>query len=265
MVPQRAITVDQLALPPEVQALCSEADGLVLVAGGRGSGRSTLLTSFIDLINRTRSEHVITVESQIEFLHENKRSFISQREVRGDSEALAAAVRAAAHEEPDVLLIEELRTSELVTLALESSQGGRLVLASITGSSTSAAIARLIEMFPAEGRSKIQASLAASLRGVVTQVLLRRVRGGIVVAREVLLNTSAVADLILEGRIGQLPAAVDHGRSAGMVSLAETLGALVRDGIVHPSHAFRKAPDREQFLAILRRNGVDPSIAERPA
>ena len=265
LVPPRAIAADQLALPAEVQALCSEADGLVLVAGGRGSGKSTLLTSFVDLINRTRSDHVITTESQIDFLHENKRSFISQREIRGDADAVAAAVRAATREDPDVLIIEDLRTPELVTLALETAQTGRLVFASVPAPSALSAVERMIEMFPPERREKLQASLAGTLRGIVSQVLLRRLRGGRVAAREVLLNTPAVANLILEGKTFQLPAALEGGRKLGMMPLAESLAALVREGVVHPSHAYRKAPNREQFLSILRRDGLDTSVAERLA
>jgi len=265
MVPQRAISADQLGLPAEVQALCSEADGLVLVAGGRGSGRSTLLTSFVDLINRTRSEHVITAETQIEFLHENRRSFISQREVRGDADAMTAAVRAASREEPDVLIVEDLRTPELVTLALEGAQAGRLIFASVPAPSAVSAVERMIEMFPPERREKAQMLLAGTLRGVVSQVLLRKLRGGRVAAREVLLNTLAVANLIREGKTFQLPAALESGRRFGMMPLAESLATLVREGTVHPSHAYRKAPNREQFLAILRRDGVDTSTAERLA
>jgi twitching motility protein PilT len=265
MVPQRAISADQLVLPAEVQALCSEADGLVLVAGGRGSGKSTLLTSFVDLINRTRSDHVIAVESQIEFLHENRRSFVSQREIRGDADAVAAAVRAAFREDPDVLIIEDLRSPELVSLALDAAQSGRLVFGSISAPSAVSGIERIIEMFPPERREKAQALLAASLRGVISQVLLRKLRGGRVAAREVLLNTAEVANLILEGKAFQLPAAVEGGRRHGMMPLAESLATLVREGVVHPSHAYRKAPNRDQFLAALRRDGGDTAIAERLA
>ena len=265
MVPQRAISADQLAVPAEVQALCSESDGLVLVAGGRGSGTSTLLTSFVDLINRTRSDHVITTESEVVFLHENKRSFVSQREIGGDADAMAAAVRAAAREDPDVLVIEELRTPELVTLALDGAEAGRLVFAAIPAPSAVAAIERIFEMFPPERREKMQALLAGALRGIVSQVILRKLRGGRVAAREVLLNTPAVASLILEGRTFQLPAALESGRRHGMMPLAESLATLVREGTVHPSHAYRRAPNREQFLAILRRDGLDTSIAERLA
>jgi twitching motility protein PilT len=264
MLPARAISADQLALPAEVQGLCSEADGLVLVAGIRGSGKSTLLTSFVDLINRTRSDHVITIEPQIEFVHENRRSFISQREVRGEAESVAA-VRAACREDPDVLVIEDLRTPELVSLALEAVEAGRLIFASVPAASAVATIERIVEMFPPERREKVQWSLAGALRGIVSQVLLRKLRGGRAAAREVLLNTPAVANVILEGKFSQLPAAIESGRRLGMMPFAESLAALVREGVVHPSHAYRKAPNREQFLAILRREGVDASIAERLA
>ena len=262
MVPARAISADQLGLSAEVQALCSEADGLILVTGARGSGKSTLLTSFVDLINRTRSDHIITTEPQIDFVHEHKRSFISQREVRGE-DAMVSAVRAACREEPDVLIVEDLRTQELAALALDAAESGRLVFASVPGLSTPAALERLIELFPADRREKVQASLAGTLRGIVSQVLLRKLRGGRVAAREVLINTPAVAGLIMEGKMFQLPAALENGRAAGMISFADSLASLVREGTVHPAHAHRKAPNRDQFMAALRRSGVDTVIAER--
>jgi twitching motility protein PilT len=262
MVPARAIAADQLGLSAEVQALCSEADGVVLVTGGRDSGRSTLLTSFVDLINRTRADHIITIESQIDFVHESKRSFISQREVRGE-DAMVGAVRSACREEPDVLVIEDIRSHDVASLALEAADAGRLVFASVPGVSTSSAIERLIELFPADRREKAQASLAGSVRAVVAQVLLRKLRGGRVAAREVLLNTPAVAGLIMEGKTFQLSSAIENGRRVGMMSFAESLASLVREGVVHPSHAYRKAPSREQLIAALDRDGVDTSIAER--
>ena len=262
MVPARAIAADQLGLSAEVQALCSEADGVVLVTGGRDSGRSTLLTSFVDLINRTRADHIITIESQIDFVHESKRSFISQREVRGE-DAMVGAVRSACREEPDVLVIEDIRSHDVASLALEAADAGRLVFASVPGVSTSSAIERLIELFPADRREKAQASLAGSVRGVVAQVLLRKLRGGRVAAREVLMNTPAVAGLIMEGKTFQLSSAIENDRRVGMMSFAESLASLVREGVVHPSHAYRKAPSREQLIAALHRDGVDTSIAER--
>jgi twitching motility protein PilT len=265
MVPARAIAADQLGLASELQALSTEADGLVLVAGGPDSGRSTLLTSFVDLINRTRSDFVIALESHIGFFHENKRSFISQREVRGGAEGMAAALRSAMREDPDVLVVEDLRTPELIALALEAAHAGKLVFASITAATAAGAVERVLEAFPPDRREKALATLASTLRGVMAQVLLRRLKGGRVAAREVLVNTPAVASLILDGRTSQLHTALESGHRYGMMTFAESLARLVREGVVHPSHAFRKAPDREQFLAAIKRDGVDATIAERLA
>jgi len=262
MIPPKAISADQLGLSAEVQALCAQPDGLVLVTGARASGKSTLLSAFVDLINRTRSDHVITIESQIGFVHESRKSFVSQREVRGDS---ASAVRSAFREDPDVLVIEDLRTSEIVSAALEAAESGRLVFGSVSAVSTVAAVDRLIEMFPPDRRPQAQTSLASALRGVVAQTLLRKVKGGRIPAREVLLNTPAVASLILEAKTFQLPVALASGRRHGMMPFADSMASLVREGTVHAAEAYRKTPDRDALLAALRRDGVDTSFAERLA
>ena len=265
MIPPKAISADQLGIAPEVQALCAQPDGLVVVTGTRASGKSTLLSAFVDLINRTRSDHVITLESQIGFVHESRKSFVSQREVRGDSETAAHALRSAFREDPDVLVIEDMRTPEIVSAAFEAAESGRLVFGSVSAPSTVAALDRIIEMFPLDRRAQAQTSLAGALRGVVAQALLRKVRGGRVAAHEILLNTPAVASLILEGKTFQLPVALDSGRRHGMMPLADALASLVRDGTVHAAEAYRKAPDRDALLAALRREGVDTSFAERLA
>ncbi len=265
MFPPRAISADQLALTPEVQALCQQSDGLVLVTGARASGKSTLLNAFVDLINRTRSDHLITIESQIGFVHESRRSFISQRETRGDAELAATFARAALREDPDVMMIEDLKSTEIVAAALEAAESGRLVLASVSASSTIGALERLIEVFPADRRAKARTSLATALRGVVAQVLLRRVKGGRIAAREILLNTPAVSQLVLEGKMFQLPVALDSGRRHGMVPLTDSLAAHVRDGTVHVAEAYRKALDRAALVALLKREGIDTSFAERLA
>jgi twitching motility protein PilT len=252
-------------LTPEVQALCAQPDGLVLVTGARASGKSTLLSAFVDLINRTRSDHVITIEPEIGFVHESRRSFVSQREVRGDGEGAVAAVRSALREDPDVIVIDDLRTPEVAAMALEAAEGGRLVFASAVATSTVTAIEHLIELFPPDRRAQAQASLAGALRGVVSQVLLRKVRGGRIAAREVLLNTPSVASLILEGKMFQLPVALDSGRRHGMIPLSDALAVLVREGVVHEAEAYRKAFDREALLAVLKRQGVDTTFAERLA
>jgi twitching motility protein PilT len=265
MFPPRAISADQLGLTPEVQALCQQSDGLVLVAGARASGKSTLLNAFVDLINRTRSDHVITIESQIGFVHESRRSFISQRESRGDSELAATYARAALREDPDVMMIEDLKSAELVSAALEAAESGRLVIASVPAASTIGAIERLIELFPADRRARARASLATALRGVIAQVLLRRVTGGRAAAREILLNTPAVSQLVLEGKMFQLPVALDSGRRHGMVPLTDSLAAHVREGTVQVAEAYRKALDRAALVAVLKRDGIDTSFVERLA
>jgi twitching motility protein PilT len=265
MVPPRAILADQLALTPEVRALCTQSDGLVIVTGPRASGKSTLLSAFVDLINRTSSDHVITIESQITFAHESRRSFVSQREVRGDADAVVSAVRAALREDPDVLLIEDLRSAEVAAAAFEAAESGRLVFGSLPGASTGAALARLIEMFPPERRAQAQAALAGALRGVVAQVLLRRSKGGRIAAREILVNTPAVAALIEEGKIGQLPAAMESGRRHGMMPLNDALASFVRDGSVNMTEAYLKAFDKDGLLAALERHGGDTSMVERLA
>ncbi len=265
MFPQRAIAGDQSALPQEVQALCEQSDGLVLITGGRASGKSTLLNAFVDLINNTRSDHVITVESQIGFVHESRRSFVSQRESRGDSELAAAFARTAVHEDPDVMVIEDLKTPDLVAAALDAAESGRLVLASVSAPSTSAALERLIELFPNDRREKIRASLAGALRGVVGQVLLRKAKGGRIAAREILVNTPAVATLLREGDTSQLPSTLEGGRHHGMVPLTDSLAAQVREGTVHATEAYRKAPDRSALLEALKRDGIDTAFADRLA
>jgi twitching motility protein PilT len=265
MIPARAISAEQLGLSREIQGLCAEADGLVLVAGPRSSGKSTLISAFVDLINRTRSEYIITIENQIKFVHENRGSLVSQREVRGDRSELLKVARAALRENPDVLVIEDFGSPEIVMLALEAAQSGHLVIGSLTGHTATDAVDRVIDETPPERRAKVQLGLAENLRGIVAQALLRKSGGGRVAAREVLLNTSAVATLIAEGKTSQLPMAIDSGRKHGMVALNDALVAFVKGGIVDSREAYRQAADQQGFLALLKRQGIDTSFVERLA
>jgi twitching motility protein PilT len=265
MLPARALSVEQLGLSRAIQALCAEAEGLVLVTGPRASGKRTLVSAFVDLVNRTRADHVITLEHQIVFVHESRRSFVSQRELRGSSEALAAAAREALREGPDVLVIEDLRSPELAAVALEAAELGLLVFAGLSAPGATAAIERLIDQAPAERRAQLQASLAGVLRGVVAQVLVRKIGGGRLAAREVLLNTRAVAALIAEGRTFELAHAFEGGRRLGMTTLNDALVDAVRAGTVDPAEAYRRAHDREGLLTQLRREGIDTAFVERLA
>jgi twitching motility protein PilT len=265
MIPPRALSADQLGLSREIQALCGEPEGLVLVAGPRASGKSTLIAAFVDLINRTRSDHVITLESRIKVVHENRSSLVSQREVRGDATELLGAMQAALRENPDVIVIEDLRAPDVIVAALEAAGSGHLVIGGMAAHSATSALERVVDQVPLDRRRSVQALLAESLRGVVAQVLLRKTGGGRIAARELLLNSPSVAQLVGEGKVSQVPLAMEGGRRIGMVPLADALAAFVQSGAVDVREAWRKAADRPALINALRREGIDTSFAERLA
>ena len=264
MMPVRAVSAEQLGLSSEVQSLALEAGGLVLVAGSRLSGKRTMISALVDLINHTRRDHVITIESEINVVHERGTSFISQREVRGSYDDVDRVARAALREDPDVLVVESMRTAPLINVALEAAASGQLVIGGFPAHNTTAAVDRIINLYPPENRRQVQLAMAENLRGIVAQVLLRKTGGGRLPAREVLLNTPAVAGIIAEGRTSQLPAAIEGGRRQGMVPLNDSLAAFVQSGAVDVREAYRRAADRAGFLALLKRLGLDTVAIERP-
>ena len=264
MMPVRAVSAEQLGLSSEVQSLALEAGGLVLVAGSRLSGKRTMISALVDLINHTRRDHVITIESEINVVHERGTSFISQREVRGSYDDVDRVARAALREDPDVLVVESMRTAPLINVALEAAASGQLVIGGFPAHNTTAAVDRIINLYPPENRRQVQLAMAENLRGIVAQVLLRKTGGGRLPAREVLLNTPAVAGIIAEGRTSQLPAAIEGGRRQGMVPLNDSLAAFVQSGAVDIREAYRRAADRAGFLAVLKRLGLDTVAIERP-
>ena len=265
LMPTRSVSADEVGLPKQMQSLAIEPEGLVLIAGMRSSGKRTTMAAFVDLMNRTRRDHIITIEREITIQHERGNSFISQREVRGNDEDLLAAVRAALREDPDVLVVEELRTGALMNLALEAAAAGRLVVGGFTAHTTTGAIDRIIDMYAPEQQRQVQMALAHAMRGVVAQVLLRKTGGGRLPAREVLLNTPAVSSAIAEGKTSQLPMAIEGGRGHGMMPLNDALVGLVRNGSVEVRDAYRHSPDRPGFLSALNRQGIDTSFAEHLA
>ena len=265
LIPTRLTTVDQLGLPRDIQALCAESDGLVLVTGPRMSGKSTLTSALVDLINRTRASYLISLESEIKFLHQNRKAIVSQREVRSDPDAMLTQARAALRENPDVLVIDDLKTPELAALALDAADSGHLVIATMTAPTTGAAVARLIDSVPFDRQTQAALTLSESLRAAVAQVLLRKAGGGRVAARELLLNTPSVAALIAEGKWSQIPLAIDSGRKHGMVPMNDALLAFVQSGAVDAREGYRKAYDRLAFVEQLRREGIDTSFVERLA
>jgi len=261
----RSVSVDQLGLPSVVQGLASEPEGLVLVAGPRSSGKRTLISAFVDLINRTRRDHVITIEREINIVHERGSSFISQREMRGNDDDLLAAARAALREDPDVLVIEDLRPAGLMDVAFEASASSHLVVGGFSAHTATGTVERIIDLYAPDHRRQVQLALAGNLRGVVAQALLKKRSGGRVAAREVLLNTPAVSSVIAEGKTSQLPMAIESGRRYGMMPLNDALVSLVQQGVVDGREAYRCASDRHGLLAALKLQGLDTSFAERLA
>jgi twitching motility protein PilT len=264
IIPARPVSTEQLGLPREVESLALEPGGLVLIAGPRLSGKRTTISALVDFMNRTRHDHVITIERELNVIHGSGTSIVSQREARGWGDDVEGVVRAALREDPDVLVIESLHTAALVDVAFEAAASGRLVIGGLPAHDTASAIDRVINLYPAEKRRHVQVALAENLRGVVAQVLVGKVGGGRVAAREVLFNTPAVASVIADGRTSQLPMAIDAGRGRGMRRLNDALASLVQGGGVDIREAYRKAADRKGFLAKLKRLGIDASTLDEP-
>jgi twitching motility protein PilT len=265
MIATRAATAEQLGLTREVQALATEPQGLVLVAGPRASGKSTLISALVDVVNRQRAEFVITLERQLRLVHDNKSALISQREIRGGADDSVAATRAALRENPDVLVVDDLVAPPMLPLLLTAASEGLLVFVSMTAPSTANAVQRFVELAPPEMRKAVENAMAESFRGAVAQVLLKKAGGGLVAAREVLLATAPVTRVISEGQLGQLPLTLENGHKHGMVSFTDVLTEYVRGGTVDLREAFRKAPDRNRLIELLKREGVDTSVVERLA
>jgi twitching motility protein PilT len=263
LMPVRTVSVEQLGLSREIQSLASEPDGLVLITGSRSSGKRTLMSSLVDLINHTRRDHVITIEREVNIVHERNSSFVSQREVRGDDDQVLTAARAALREDPDVLVLEQIRTAPLMNVAIEAAASGHLVIAGLSARNSTDSIDRILSLFVPEEARRVQLALADNLRGVVAQVLLPKIGGGRIAAREVLLNTPAVAPLIAEGKTSHLPMAIEGGRRSGMVPLTDSLVRFVEDGLVDLREAYRYVTDRPAFVTLLKRQGVDTSAVER--
>jgi twitching motility protein PilT len=263
IMPTRAVTSQQLGLSREIQELAAESEGLVLVAGPRSSGKRTLMSALVDLINRTRHAHVITIEREINIVHERGLSFVSQREAHGGADEMLELARAALREDPDVLVLESVRSAELMNLALDAAASGRLVICGFPAHNATGAVDGIIDLFPPDARRQVQIALAQNLRGVIVQVLLNKTGGGRLAARELLLNTPAVAGVISEGKTSQLPLVIEGGRKHGMVPLNDALAGFVQSGAVELREAFQRSQDRMGFLAILQRQGIDTSSLER--
>ncbi len=269
IIPAKVVSVEQLGISEEVQKLCYLTRGLVLVTGPTGSGKSTTLCSLIDLINRKRSEHVITIEDPIEFVHENKQCIITQRQVGVHTGSFKTALRAALREDPDIVLVGELRDLETVSIAIETAETGHLVFATLHTTSAAGTIDRLIDQFPPDRQEQVRAMLSESLRGVISQTLCKKVGGGRVAAREVLLSIPSIANLIREGKTFQIASVIQTSKRLGMVTLNDALIDLVDAGQVEAKEAYMKANDKTGFAHMLRNRGMEVSFldptAEPPA
>jgi twitching motility protein PilT len=246
-IPFEVLTTEQIGLSPEIVELCWLPKGLVLVTGPTGSGKSTTLAALVDFINRNRSDHIITIEDPIEFVHTNKKCLITQREIGAHTGSFKTALRAALREDPDVVLVGELRDLETVAIAMETAETGHLVFGTLHTTSAAGTVDRIIDQFPAGEQAQIRSMLAESLRGVVAQMLCKKVGGGRVPAFEFLLSTPAVANLIREGKTEQLPSVMQTGKSMGMQTMNDHLLELVKTGLVTPREAYVKSTHKRHL------------------
>lgn len=241
VIPDTVLSMDDLGLEEAFKRLAMLPNGLVLVTGPTGSGKSTTLAALLDHINGHRFEHILTIEDPVEFVHSSKRCLVNQREVHRDTHSFADALRSALREDPDVILVGELRDIETIRLALTAAETGHLVLGTLHTTSAAKTIDRIIDVFPGEEKSMVRSMLSESLQAVVSQTLLKRQEGGRVAAHEILIATSAVRNLIREDKVAQIYSTIQTSAVAGMCTLDTSLARLVRQGIVDPDEARARA------------------------
>jgi len=250
VIPAQVVSVEQLGISKEVQQLCFLTKGLVLVTGPTGSGKST-----VDLVNRMRTDHIITIEDPIEFVHENKKCLITQRQVGVHTDSFKSALRAALREDPDIVLVGEMRDLETIAIAIETAETGHLVFGTLHTTTASSTVDRIIDQFPADRQAQIRVMLSESLKGVVSQTLCKRLSGGRVAAREILLTTPAVSNLIREGKTFQIPSIMQTSKQLGMVTLNDALLDLVERKEISPDEAYMKSVEKAGLQASLKAKG----------
>jgi len=257
VIPSRILTAEEMGLSKEILELCFLSKGLVLVTGPTGSGKSTTLTALIDHINRNRTDHIITIEDPIEFVHENRKCLINQRQVGEHTGSFKDALRAALREDPDVVLIGEMRDLETVSIAIETAETGHLVFGTLHTSSAASTVDRIIDQFPADRQDQIRVMLASSLKGVISQTLCRKTGGGRVPALEVMMGTSPIQNLIREAKVFQIPSTIQTSRKQGMCLMNDSLLDLVRRKVVEPQEAYAKAVDKTGLASMFAANGIE--------
>jgi twitching motility protein PilT len=260
VIPNKVRTADEMGLSREVQNLCYLTRGLVVVTGPTGSGKSTTLASLVDLINTTRTDHIITIEDPIEFVHPSKKCLVTQRQVGLHTRSFKHALRAALREDPDIILVGEMRDLETVSIAIETAETGHLVFGTLHTTTAASTIDRIIDQFPPDRQSQVRVMLSESLRGVIAQTLCKKVGGGRVAAREILLSIPAVSNLIREGKTFQIPSIMQTNRKTGMVTLNDALMELVDAGLVEPKEAYMKAVEKTGLAAAMKAKKHDLSF-----
>jgi twitching motility protein PilT len=260
LIPSKILTFEQLSLPPSIKKFCQLPKGLVLVTGPTGSGKSTTLAAMIDYINKNRTDHIITIEDPIEFVHQNQRCLINQREVHQHTLGFKAALRAALREDPDIVLVGEMRDLETTHIAIETAETGHLVFGTLHTTTAVSTVDRLIDQFPSNQQQQIRTMLAAALKGVVAQNLLKKKGGGRVAALEVLVCNAAVASLIRDAKTAQIMSIMQTAKREGMTLLNEELARFVKDDVIDPVEAYMKAVDKEGLLKSFESSGVQFTV-----
>jgi twitching motility protein PilT len=255
-IPIEIIPAEKLGLQQSLLDLCYLTKGLVVVTGPTGSGKSTTLASMIDYINKNRTDHIITIEDPIEFVHKNNKCLINQREVGLHTQSFKNALRAALREDPDVVLVGEMRDLETIAIAIETAETGHLVFGTLHTTTAVSTVDRVIDQFPADRQEQIRVMLSEALKGVIAQVLCKKVGGGRVAAMEVLLGNHAVASLIREGKTFQIPSVMQTAKGQGMITMNDSLLMLVQKKLVEPKEAWMKSVDKSGLLQMFKNAGI---------
>jgi twitching motility protein PilT len=258
LIPSTIMTADQLGLPPVITQLAMLQKGLVLVTGPTGSGKSTTLAAIVDYANKHRKDHIITVEDPVEFVHRSQGCIVNHREVGRHTRSFATALRAALREDPDIILVGEMRDLETIQLAIEAAATGHLVFGTLHTQSASKTVDRIIDVFPANQQAQIRSTLADSLKAVVAQTLFKRIDvKGRCAALEILMCMPACANLIRESKTFQIPSVIQTGRKYGMQALDSAIEDLLKRGWVSPEEAYSKSIDKSKFIQYLSHKPVD--------
>ncbi len=262
VIPSEILTAEDLNLSSHVLDLCMLNKGLVLVTGPTGSGKSTTLCAMVDYINKKRADHVITIEDPIEFVHENQRCLMNQREVGTHTSGFKRALRAALREDPDIILVGEMRDLETIAIAIETAETGHLVFGTLHTTTAVSTVDRIVDQFPADRQAQVRTMLSESLKGVIAQTLCKKIGGGRVAALEVLIGIPSIANLVREGKTFQIPSIMQTGKKHGMITLNDALMNLVKEKLVEPQEAYLKSIDKLGMTTLLKSAGFTVQTEE---